>query len=159
MWPEGAVVRTRSRRDSQTSRSSRVSGGPKVPPLNPEYASSKASTTRNSRYAPVRARFWDDEGPERQDVRSFNMSSIRAAVSPQYSPSPDDAINRNGGPSRPAPRMREPERDEEEEEIERVDTRVRPTRSSNGASRRDPRLLPVKPSFIGIYARRKWYYI
>lgn len=79
MWPEGAKVTTRSRRGSRSSHVSRSSKGIVVPNINAAYTSSRASSTTSSRYAPVRARFIEDEYPE-EAVRTINLRDVRASA-------------------------------------------------------------------------------
>lgn len=79
MWPEGAKVRTRQRRDSHTSRaSSRTSNGRRIPNIDPVYSRSVASSTVSSRYRTVKARFIDDN--ENSDAREFSIGSIRESL-------------------------------------------------------------------------------
>lgn len=78
MWPEGAKVTTRSRRGSRSSHTSRTSKGIAVPNISAAYTSSRASSTTSSRYAPVRARFIEDEYPE-DGVRTVNLNDVRAS--------------------------------------------------------------------------------
>lgn len=73
MWPEGSTIRTRSRRDSHTSKSSASKG---VSDLNRTYTSSRASSVVSSRYAPVRNKFVDDPRPE-DGVRSLNLRDLK----------------------------------------------------------------------------------
>lgn len=79
LWPEGAKVKTRSRRDSHASAgSSRTPSGVKVPNMRSSYGSSVASSVKSSRYAPVKARFMDETGLD-DGVRSMNLADIRRA--------------------------------------------------------------------------------
>jgi hypothetical protein len=143
MWPEGTKVRTRSRRDSHTSRASSVaSNGVRVPKVAQGYTNSRASSTTSSKYAPVRAKFMEDEIPE-EGVRSLNMREIRntAPVVPRNSGSgilrstayPGTTGRRNESyqpeeepvmMARPAARPRFMQQPVEEEEVEHIDTRT-----------------------------------
>lgn len=79
IWPEGSKVVTRSRRGSTSSRTSRSSKGVVVPNINASYGSSRASSTSTSRYAPVRARFIEDDYPD-ETHRTVNLRDVRASV-------------------------------------------------------------------------------
>lgn len=155
MWPEGSKVHTRSRRDSHASRASSVtSNGVRVPKINPAYTSSRASSNTSSKYAPVRARFIEDDVPD-QGVRSFNMRDIRDNMpsaprnsnTPQGRPSVDHRRapsydnNAEYAPiqtSRARPRL--PRQDPvEEEEVEQINTRAQVPRSRNSVNRQEPR--------------------
>jgi hypothetical protein len=120
MWPEGSRVHTRSRRDSHASRASSVtSNGVRVPKINPVYTSSRASSNISSKYAPVRAKFIEDDVPD-QGVRSFNMRDIRDAA-----PTIPRNSNRNqGNPT--VDRRRERTYDDDVEFMAAPASRVRP---------------------------------
>lgn len=155
MWPEGAKVRTRSRRDSHASRASSVtSNGIRIPKINQAYTHSRASSNTSSKYAPVRARFIEDDVPD-QGIRSFNMRDIRDAApvvprnssSGQGRPSMDYARQRSYNDnveSVPAPasrvRPRFPRQEPvDEEEVEQIDTRGQIPRSRMSDQRAEPR--------------------
>jgi hypothetical protein len=155
MWPEGAKVRTRSRRDSHASRASSVtSNGIRIPKINQAYTHSRASSNTSSKYAPVRARFIEDDVPD-QGVRSFNMRDIRDAAptvprntsSGQSRPSMDYTRQRSyndnveripapAGRARPRFSRQEPV---DEEEVEQIDTRGQVARSRVSDQRAEPR--------------------
>lgn len=140
MWPEGAKVRTRSRRDSHASKASSVtSNGIRIPKISQAYTHSRASSNTSSKYAPVRARFIEEDVPD-QGVRSFNMRDIRDAV-PVAPRSRDSAHSRpqvdhtrqrsyddnaeymHAPASRARPRFSRQE-PVDEEEVEQIDTRA-----------------------------------
>lgn len=161
MWPEGAKVRTRSRRDSHTSRASSVtSNGVRVPRISNAYTNSRASSNTSSRYAPVKAKFIEDEAPE-QVVRSFDMRDIRAAVpsqsrglgQPQGRPSMNNArgnsydqnIEYGPPPTRAKPRFMPEE--PLDEEMEQIETRASVPRERVPSQRSEAR-RSRKPTFI-----------
>lgn len=82
LLPEGSRVSTRTRRASTSSRSSNVSRNSKgavVPNISAAYTSSRASSTTSSRYAPVRARFMEEDDYPEDEPKTVSLKDIRMA--------------------------------------------------------------------------------
>lgn len=141
LWPEGARVRTRSRRDSHASAgSSKTPSGILVPNMRSSYGSSVASSVKSSRYAPVKARFMDETGLD-EDVRSMNLADIRRSQ-PTRASMDRGPMN---APARPQQSQRTRSRriiedDDEDDEVQRVSTR----KSSASQRRREPEVQQRK---------------
>ena len=125
LWPEGTRVKTRSRRDSFASEgSSKTPNGARVPNMRSQYGSSVASSTRSSRYAPVKARFMDEDDLD-DGVRSLKLADIKRSQ-----PQRTNSNNVQASSSRRPERVME---DDGEEEMQRFNTR----RSSASQRRRE----------------------
>lgn len=139
LWPEGARVRTRSRRDSHASAGSSIApNGVHVPNMRSGYGSSVASSVKSSRYAPVKARFMDESGID-DGVRSLNLSDIRRA--------PSQRVDAGGVPVSSA-RRSERIIEDDDDDVQRISTR----KSSTSQRKRDtgyqPERYSKKPTFI-----------
>jgi hypothetical protein len=142
MWPEGAKVTTRARRDSHSSshsRKSSTSNGVKVPNINKAYTSSRNSSNATSRYAPVKARFIEDEYPD-EVPRSVSLRDVRASgirTMEQRAPGPKGRIpaqsipireNQSVSAQRPSDlwrqKMQEQMDAQQEDDVEHIDYRA-----------------------------------
>lgn len=99
LWPEGSVVKTRSRRDSARSdRSSVTSGGHRVEGLSRQYTSSRASSVTSSKYAPIMGTFAEDDDAPVRGFRNININDIPAK---NYAPRRESQPARNKEPRTP----------------------------------------------------------
>jgi len=153
MWAEGTKVRTRSRRDSQSSRGSSVtSNGMRVPNLNLNRTNSVASSSVSARYAPVRARFIEDEHDDSNGVRNVDLRSVRNTSTQQSRPPTQDGRKSSfrgepaSAPRASATRSRVIQQDDEEHDLEQID--IKPLSRSSKDNRRTMSVRTTKNRFI-----------